>query len=275
MNRAGYRSGGGREGRDCRSPRCFHGNGWQMVYTAPMNGHKLVLPGRNFEPDTSSYELMADEQVDAGRGRCRRLWLTLLDYMEGKGLRFRIAAGGDGWPAPSRRRALIEAIEGRHGVRGGAVLGHDRGAGGRQGDPAAGVWPRRPAAGKDRAQAAPRAAIGLRHRAAHRRRRRGEVLPRGRRRPSATWQARRPCHRGGLPEAGEAAWRLAADRRHGAHPFPNGCVDIVDRSKDVIKSGGEWISSVAIEGAALDHPGIAQAAVIAMAPSRAGRSGRC
>jgi fatty-acyl-CoA synthase len=37
---------------------------------------------------------------------------------------------------------------------------------------------------------------------------------------------------------------------------------ITDRSKDVIKSGGEWISSIAIEGLALSHPAIAQAAVI-------------
>jgi fatty-acyl-CoA synthase len=44
----------------------------------------------------------------------------------------------------------------------------------------------------------------------------------------------------------------------------DGTLDIVDRSKDVIKSGGEWISSVAIESAALDHPAIAQAAVIAI-----------
>jgi fatty-acyl-CoA synthase len=47
-----------------------------------------------------------------------------------------------------------------------------------------------------------------------------------------------------------------------ARIHPDGSLDIVDRSKDVIKSGGEWISSVAIEGAALDHPAIAQAAVI-------------
>jgi fatty-acyl-CoA synthase len=44
----------------------------------------------------------------------------------------------------------------------------------------------------------------------------------------------------------------------------DGSLDIVDRSKDVIKSGGEWISSIAIEGAALDHPDLLQAAVIAM-----------
>jgi fatty-acyl-CoA synthase len=49
-----------------------------------------------------------------------------------------------------------------------------------------------------------------------------------------------------------------------ARIFCDGSLEIVDRSKDVIKSGGEWISSVAVESVALDHPGIQQAAVIAI-----------
>ena len=43
---------------------------------------------------------------------------------------------------------------------------------------------------------------------------------------------------------------------------PHGYMQIVDRTKDVIKSGGEWISSIAIENLALAHPGVAEAAVI-------------
>ena len=39
-------------------------------------------------------------------------------------------------------------------------------------------------------------------------------------------------------------------------------MEIVDRSKDVIKSGGEWISSIDLENAAVGHPGIAEACVI-------------
>lgn len=45
---------------------------------------------------------------------------------------------------------------------------------------------------------------------------------------------------------------------------PNGCVEIKDRSKDVIKSGGEWISSVALEGAIMGHPSVLEAAVFAI-----------
>ena len=44
---------------------------------------------------------------------------------------------------------------------------------------------------------------------------------------------------------------------------PNGYVEIVDRSKDVIKSGGEWISSIALENIAVSHPDVAEAAIIA------------
>ena len=43
-----------------------------------------------------------------------------------------------------------------------------------------------------------------------------------------------------------------------------GCIEIQDRAKDVIKSGGEWISSVALEGALMGHPAVAEAAVVAV-----------
>ena len=46
---------------------------------------------------------------------------------------------------------------------------------------------------------------------------------------------------------------------------PDGFLQITDRSKDVIKSGGEWISSIDIENVAIAHPGVAEAACIACA----------
>ena len=55
---------------------------------------------------------------------------------------------------------------------------------------------------------------------------------------------------------------------------PDGYMQIMDRRKDVIKSGGEWISSIDLENAAIAHPDVAEAAVVAV-PTRAGRSGRC
>ncbi|HJS86797.1 MAG TPA: long-chain fatty acid--CoA ligase, partial [Acetobacteraceae bacterium] len=46
---------------------------------------------------------------------------------------------------------------------------------------------------------------------------------------------------------------------------PEGIMEITDRSKDVIKSGGEWISSIVLENIAVSHPDVAEAAVIAAA----------
>jgi fatty-acyl-CoA synthase len=46
---------------------------------------------------------------------------------------------------------------------------------------------------------------------------------------------------------------------------PDGNMEITDRSKDVIKSGGEWISSITLENIAIGHPDVAEAAVIAAA----------
>ena len=49
-------------------------------------------------------------------------------------------------------------------------------------------------------------------------------------------------------------------------------MQITDRSKDVIKSGGEWISSIDLENIAIAHPAVAEAAVIGVAPSEMGRA---
>ena len=53
---------------------------------------------------------------------------------------------------------------------------------------------------------------------------------------------------------------------------PDGFMEITDRSKDVIKSGGEWISSIALENIAVSHPDVAEAAVIAAPPREMGRA---
>jgi fatty-acyl-CoA synthase len=49
---------------------------------------------------------------------------------------------------------------------------------------------------------------------------------------------------------------------------PDGYMQIVDRAKDVIKSGGEWISSIDLENAAMGHPAVAEAAVIGVAHAK-------
>ena len=52
----------------------------------------------------------------------------------------------------------------------------------------------------------------------------------------------------------------------------DGYMTITDRAKDVIKSGGEWISSIEIENIAVGHPAVAEAAVIGVRPSQMGRA---
>jgi len=52
--------------------------------------------------------------------------------------------------------------------------------------------------------------------------------------------------------------------------LPNGYMEIADRTKDLIKSGGEWISSVALENALMAHPKVQEAAVIAIPDERWG-----
>ena len=51
-----------------------------------------------------------------------------------------------------------------------------------------------------------------------------------------------------------------------------GFVRLVDRTKDLIKSGGEWISSVELENELMGHPKIAEAAVIGVAHAEVGRA---
>jgi fatty-acyl-CoA synthase len=71
------------------------------------------------------------------------------------------------------------------------------------------------------------------------------------------------------PDSGE---RFTADGwfRTGdiASLHPDGSIEVRDRTKDVIKSGGEWISSVALENAIMGHPSVAEAAVIGVAEPR-------
>jgi fatty-acyl-CoA synthase len=63
------------------------------------------------------------------------------------------------------------------------------------------------------------------------------------------------------PEKFDDGWLRTGDI---ASVTPNGYLRITDRSKDVIKSGGEWISSVELEGLLMAHPAVAEAAVIAV-----------
>jgi fatty-acyl-CoA synthase len=250
----GYRSGT----REVVMPIAplFHGNGWQMVYTAPMNGHKLVLPGRSFEPD-KLYELMASEQVTLAAA-VPTVWLTLLDYMDGKGLRFGAlrAALVAGSKPP---RALLEALERRHGVEVAQCWGMTEALGATKATLLPGLADAPAAERIEHKLRSGRIAFGTELRIVDDD---GKLLPRDGQ-AFGHLQARGCIIAAGYLKQDPASdgWLSTGDM---ARIHADGSLDIVDRSKDVIKSGGEWISSVAVESAALDHAGIAQAAVIAM-----------
>ena len=73
------------------------------------------------------------------------------------------------------------------------------------------------------------------------------------------WVCREYLNRGADGAADAKGWFRTGDV---CTIDPDGCAKIVDRSKDVIKSGGEWISSIALENIAVSHPAVAEAAII-------------
>ena len=248
----GYRSGA-REAVMPIAPM-FHGNGWQMVYTAPLSGHTLVLPGRNFEPD-KLYEIMAAERVTVA-ACVPTVWLTLVDHLERKGLELPAlrAALVAGTKPP---RSLIEALE-------------------KRGTDVAQCWGMTEALGVTKCSLPPGLSEAPFERRVEQKLRQGRVAfgtrlrivdDAGRELPRdgeayGHLQARGPLIAGGyLKQEAPIAdgWLQTGDV---AKLHPDGTLEIVDRSKDVIKSGGEWISSAAVENAAMGHPAVAQAAVI-------------
>jgi fatty-acyl-CoA synthase len=249
----GYRSGA----REVVMPIApmFHGNGWQMVYTAPLSGQGLVLPGRNFEPD-KLYEIMAAEKVTMA-ACVPTVWLTLVDYLDRSGLKLPSlrAALVAGTKPP---RSLIDALEQRHGIE------------------VAQAWGMTEALGVTKCALPPGLADAPYEQRVEQKLRQGRVAfstqlrivdDVGKPLPNdgvafGHLQARGPLIAGAYLKT-EApisdGWLQTGDV---AKLFADGTVEIVDRSKDVIKSGGEWISSAAVENAAMDHPAVAQAAVI-------------
>jgi acyl-CoA synthetase (AMP-forming)/AMP-acid ligase II len=255
----GYRSGA----RETVMPIApmFHANGWQMPFTAPMNGHKLVLPGRHFEPERLQ-QLIAAEGVTVAAA-VPTVWLSLVEFAIGKGLALAPlrAALVAGTRAP---RGLIETLEQRFGVVVGQSWGMTEAPGVVKATLPPGTAELDPEAQMARKLRQGRIGYGTELRLVDGS---GAVLPHD---GVAVGELQ---VRG--PVVAAAYLKLAAPVSGGwlatgdvARIFSDGSLEIVDRAKDVIKSGGEWISSLAIEHAALSHPAVQQAAVIGIAHPR-------
>jgi len=235
----------------------FHINAWCLPYAALIGGARLVLPGPRLDA-ASLYELMETERVTVSAG-VPTIWMGLIQHVEQHGLRFstmrRTGVGGSAMP-----RALIAkfsdvyGVEVRHGwgmtettaiatmstlsAADAQLPPEDRHAVvAKQGKSVFGIELKLV---DENGADLPRDGVAQ-----------GELMVRGQ------WIVDRyhKAERSALVDG----WFPTGDI---ATISPQGVMQIRDRTKDVIKSGGEWISSIDLENAAVAHPSVAMAAVI-------------
>ena len=246
----------------------FHANSWGLPYAAAMTGAKLVLPSARLDA-ASLLELFVNERVTISAG-VPTVYLALLQALDAApgvhdlSALHTLVIGGSAAP-----QAMIEGFQRRHGI---PVL-H---AWGMTELAPIGSVGRLPAA----LAAAPEAER-YRYRA-----RQGRPVPfvELRARGDAGFVAWDGVAYGELEVRGPTV-ASAYTSGDGADKFtddgwfctgdivtiePDGTIEIQDRAKDLIKSGGEWISSVALENALMGHDAVAEAAVVAVPDERWG-----
>lgn len=242
----------------------FHVNAWGVPYFAAMAGAKIVFPGPRLD-GASLASLMNEESVTDAWG-VPTVWLGLLGHMRSSGSQFkslrRVLIGGSAAPrtmmAEFKTQHNVEALQG-WGMTEMSPIGtvsmlrpKDRNLSdkqqldlkAKQGRAMFGVEMK---IVDDQGRSLPHDGVAY-----------GELLVRG------------PAIVSGYYNNPEASAKALDDEgwfRTGdvSRIDPEGYMEIVDRTKDVIKSGGEWISSIDLENAAVGHPEIAEAAVIAVA----------
>jgi fatty-acyl-CoA synthase len=235
----------------------FHVNAWGFPYATPMVGGKLVLPGPALD-GRSLYELCEAERVTVAAG-VPTIWLGLLDYLRSNGLSFssldRAVIGGS-----AASEAMIRELEKIHRVRAIHAWGMT------ELNPLGAVNQFKPvhdALDSDARHLLQtrqgREPFGIEMRVEVES---GEPAPRdgatrGRLLVKGPWVV--GTYVGDMPGARADGWFDTGDV---ATFDSEGYLSIVDRNKDVIKSGGEWISSTELENAAAGHPAILEVAVI-------------
>lgn len=238
----------------------FHVNAWSVPYLAPMVGAKLVFPGPKMGDGEALQSLMTDEGVSVALG-VPTVWLGLLKYLDKSGKRVdcveRMVIGGSACP-PS----LMQAFHERYDVD----IVH-----------AWGMTEMSPIGTVNR----PRVKEGKEKDWALRAKQGRTVFPvemsifdeEGNEQPwdgqqfgalkvKGPWIASAYYNREDVQALDKDGWFDTGDV---AHIDKEGFMQITDRTKDVIKSGGEWISSIDLENVAMGHPSVAEAAVIGVA----------
>jgi acyl-CoA synthetase (AMP-forming)/AMP-acid ligase II len=239
----------------------FHVNAWGVPYAGAMTGAKLVFPGPGMD-GASLWELIETEEPDLLLG-VPTVWLMLLNHMDeiGKTLSSvkNVIVGGSAAPL-----SMIKKFDQVHdaflvhawGMTEMSPLGTSNVENSlmknmpieeryrlqqKQGRPVFGVEMK---IVDDNGQVLPHDGIAF-----------GRLLVRG------PWVIKQ-YYKSDDMSSFENGWLDTGDV---ANIDANNYLGIVDRSKDVIKSGGEWISSIDLENAAVDHPDIVEACVIAAA----------
>ncbi len=239
-------------------PGFFHCNGWAVPFLAPMYGARLVLPGRRADTEWL-HPLIVEEAVTVAPG-VPTIWLSMLEYCRqtGKGLGSlgRIFSGGTAPPA-----AMIEAYLRDYSVRTLHGWGMTETTHGATISFAARNLPHGAALEAMRTQG--RALYGNEVRIVDEY---GETLARdgvtpGNLQCRGHWVAGSYFRQPDVDLRTADGWMRTGDV---AVIDADGTLHIVDRAKDVIKSGGEWISSQALEEAAMRHPAVLEAAVVAV-----------
>jgi fatty-acyl-CoA synthase len=242
----------------------FHVNAWGIPYSAALVGAKLVMPGPHLD-GASLYQLFEEEQVTFSAG-VPTVWLGLLNYMKQNGLKFssfkRTVIGGSACPP-----AMMRTLQDEFGVE---VI-H-----------AWGMTELSPLGTLSRLQSKHRELpVDTKRHLLEKQGRviygidmaivdgEGHALPwdgkaSGDLVVKGPWVISRYFGSDASPLVsvdGEPGWFPTGDV---ATIDADGFMQITDRSKDVIKSGGEWISSIDLENIAMAHPSVHEAAVIAL-----------
>jgi fatty-acyl-CoA synthase len=241
----------------------FHANAWCFPFSSTMSGAKQVFPGPHLDPVTL-LDGLAEQKVTITAG-VPTIWMGILQALD---------ANPGGWDLSSIRimtvggaappRAMIEAFSERHGlhiVHGWGMtemspVGTMSGIPGQE----TGLEPQE-AYTRRALQGPPIPFVEIRARGAD-----GLVAWDGA--TMGELEVRGPSVASAYFESEDSADRWTDDGwfRTGdvVSIHPDGVVEVQDREKDLVKSGGEWISTVALENALMGHPSVVEAAVIAV-----------